>query len=73
MECEEIRAYLSAKTKRSSTAQLLFKLNLTMFFDEYNSLLNEILGDGSTVASKLDGVAINMLKIGKGVLSILIY
>ncbi len=64
MECEEIRAYLSAKTKRSSTAQLLFRLNHNGSFScEYNSLLNEILGDGSTIASKLDGVAINMLKI----------
>ena len=78
MECEEIRVDLSAKSNdhsanRSRTAERLFKLNHTMpFTDEYNALLNEILGEGnlgegSTIAPPLYGAALNMLKIGKGV------
>ena len=77
MDCEEIRVDLSAVSadhcaQRARSAQQLFKLNHTLpFSDEYNALLQEILGgnlgEGSTIAPPLSGAVLDMLKIGKGV------
>lgn len=75
MDCEEIRVDLRAvphSAQRRQSAQLLFRLNHTLpFSEEYNALLQELLGGnlgaGSTIAPPLSGAALDMLKIGEGV------
>ena len=77
MECEEIRVDLRTiphSADRQRSAQLLFRLNHTLpFSEEYNALLRELLGknlgEGSTIAPPLSGAALDILKIGRGVLS----
>ena len=78
MNCEEFRVDLGAmaaehSVQRQRSAQLLYRLNHTLpFSEEYNALLQELLGghlgEGSTIAPPLSGAALNMRKIGKGVL-----
>lgn len=77
MNCEEFRVDLGAmaaehSAQRQHSVQLLYRLNHTLpFSEEYNALLQELLGghlgEGSTIAPPLSGAALDMLRIGKGV------
>lgn len=77
MNCEEFRVDLGAmaaehSAQRQRSVQLLYRLNHTLpFSEEYNALLQELLGghlgEGSTIAPPLSGAALDMLRIGKGV------